>query len=96
MLALVLLWLAIGALLGALAVLARLAPRRWGAWRWLALPALGGVVALAGGWLSAALVDHLFASCVAIWLCVVVVGAVSLLARRAEMRPRSSAAVKEP
>jgi uncharacterized membrane protein YeaQ/YmgE (transglycosylase-associated protein family) len=82
MLALSLIWLALGALLGLLAVAARLTPPRWERRRWLALPALGALVALAGGWLGGLLLDHLFASFVAIWLSVAVVGAVGLLARR--------------
>lgn len=82
MLALTLIWFAMGTLIGVTAVLARFTPKRWGARRWLAAPALGGGGALAGGWLSAPLVDHLFASCVAVWLSIVVVGAAGLLSAR--------------
>jgi uncharacterized membrane protein YeaQ/YmgE (transglycosylase-associated protein family) len=81
MLPLLLIWLVAGLLIGAVAVAARLAPPRWQRWRWLALPALGAVVALVGGWLGALLLDHLFASFVAVWLSVAVVGAAALLAR---------------
>lgn len=94
MLALTLIWFALGALVGAAAILARLIPKRWGARRWLATPALGGVGALAGGWLSAPLVDHLFASCVAVWLSIVVVGVAGLLSARkrsASAAPRRAA-----
>ncbi|HEY7849900.1 MAG TPA: hypothetical protein VIC27_07520 [Ktedonobacterales bacterium] len=82
MLPLLLIWLVAGLLIGVVAVVARLTPARWRRWRWLALPALGAAAALAGGWLGALLLDRIFASFVAIWLSVAVVGAAALLARR--------------
>lgn len=81
MLALSLIWLAIGLVVGALGVAARLTPARWQRRRWLALPALGAVAALAGGWLGTLLLGHIFASFVAIWLSVGVIGAVALFTR---------------
>ena len=83
MLTLSLIWLALGALLGAAATWGRLTPPHWEARRWLALPPLGAGVALLGGWLGTLLLDHLFATLVAIWLCVAAMYAVSLLTRRA-------------
>jgi len=88
MLALSLVWLGIGALVGVAATVARLAPvgvawRR--GWRWLAAPLLGALVALValgGGWLAALLLDHVFATCAAVWLCVAAVVGVGLLTRR--------------
>lgn len=82
MLALSLIWLALGALLGVAATWGRLTPPRWESRRWLALPALGAGVAPLGGWLGALLLDHLFATLVAIWFCVAAMYAVSLLVRR--------------
>ncbi len=79
MLTLSLIWLALGGLLGAVSALARWTPRRWAgssAWRrWLAVVALGAGLALVGGWLSALLFDHLFATLVAVWVCVAALGA---------------------
>ena len=82
MLALSLIWLALGALLGAAATWGRLTPPRWESRRWLALPTLGAGAALLGGWGGALLLDHLFATLVAIWLCVATMNVVSLLAGR--------------
>ncbi len=91
MLALSLIWLALGALLGAVAVAARLIPARGRRWRGLAqASALGALAALGGGWLGALLLDQLFATFVALWLSVAVVAVAGLLARRAaaSARPR--------
>lgn len=81
MLALSLIWIAAGALVGVVAVAARLTPPRWQRRRWLALPALGAASALIGGWLSTLLFDHLLASCFAVWLCISAVGVVWARAR---------------
>lgn len=77
MLLLSLVWLAAGALLGLIARAARLAPGR----RWQA-SLLGALVALGGGWLATLLLDQVFATCAALWLCVAAVVGVGLLARR--------------
>lgn len=81
MLALSVIWLALGLLLGVVAVAARLTPTRWRRWRWLAMPALGAIAALAGGWLGALFFDRVFASFAALWVSVAVLGATGLLAR---------------
>ena len=78
MLTLSLLWLALGALIGAAAALARWTPRRWAGGsaqrRWLASAALGAGVALLCGWLGGQIFDHLFATLIAVWACVAVLG----------------------
>lgn len=88
MLALSLVWLGTGALVGLLALAARLAPVNaniglgsWGGWGWLVAPLLGALVALVGGWLALLLLDHVFATCVAIWLSVAAVVGVGLFSR---------------
>lgn len=86
MLALSLVWLGIGALVGLIAVVARLAPvsasRNWGGWGWLAAPLLGALVALVAGWLAQLLLDHVFATCAAVWLCIAAVVGMGLFSRR--------------
>ena len=89
MLAVSLVWLALGALIGLLTLAARLAPsgaasRDWRTlWRQPRLtPLLGALVALAGGWLATLLLDRIFATCAAVWLSVAVVVGVGLLTRR--------------
>lgn len=85
MLILSLIWLALGVVIGGVALVARLAPNRWGRLGWLALLALGGVAALAGGWLGSMLLDRIEASLVAIWVSIAVVVVGGLLARRRRM-----------
>lgn len=82
MLTLSLLWLGLGVVIGGVALLARLAPAGWGRWRWLALPALGALAALLGGWLGALLLDRIQASLVAVWVSILAIGVMALLARR--------------
>lgn len=83
-----LLWLALGALLGGLALLARWAPRwlaagsRWR--RWLATLALGAGAALVGGWLAALVLDRIVATLAALLLTVMVLGAVRWWTTRAQ------------
>lgn len=73
MLQLSLLWFTLGALLGALALLARWAPR-WtkepGWRRWLPPLALGGFTALVGGWLATFVLDRLIVTLAALWLAI--------------------------
>lgn len=82
MLILSLIWLGLGIVIGLAALAAQLAPARWGDWRWLALPALGAVAALLGGWLGALLFDRVQASLSAVWVCIPVVTLVALFARK--------------
>ena len=87
MLTLSLFWVGIGVVIGGVALVARLAPAAWGRWRWLALPALGALAALLGGWLGALLLDRIHASLVAVWVSILVIGMVALLARRQRGMP---------
>jgi hypothetical protein len=85
MLTLSLLWLGLGVIIGLAALAAQLAPPRWGGWRWLALPALGAVASLLGGWLGALLFDRVQASLVAVWVCIPAVVLTALLARKRQV-----------
>jgi hypothetical protein len=82
MLTLSLIWLGLGVVVGLAALAAQLAPPRWGGWRWLALPALGAVAALLGGWLGALLFDRVQASLAAVWASILAVVVAGLIARR--------------
>lgn len=70
MLILSLLWVALGLLIGALANAARLRPAVWKGWEWLAMPGLGALTALLGGWLGTWLLSALFATATALWIAV--------------------------
>lgn len=70
MLILSLLWVALGLLIGALANAARLRPAVWKGWGWLAMPGLGALTALLGGWLGTWLLSALFATATALWIAV--------------------------
>ena len=70
MLILSLFWLLIGLLIGALANAAKLRPVAWVRGGPLALPGLGALVALLGGWLGTWLLGLLFATATAIWIAV--------------------------
>ena len=71
MLALSVLWLLIGAVIGLLANGARLRPAAWARWGWRALPAVGAVAALLGGWLGTAMYSRLYGTPAALWIAVV-------------------------
>ena len=71
MLALSVLWLLIGAVIGLLANGARLRPAAWARWGWRALPAVGAVAALLGGWLGTAVYGRLYGTPAALWIAVV-------------------------
>lgn len=82
-----LLWFALGALLGGLALLSGWAPRwvtgaRWQ--RWLATLGLGAFAALVGGWLATLVLDRLVVTLAALWLTVVVLGAAKWWTTRAQ------------
>ena len=63
---LLLLWVLIGLLIGALANGVRLRPTSWGRRVWLYLPCAGALLALLGGWLGTLLLGVLFATATAI------------------------------
>ena len=70
MLILSLFWLLIGLIIGALAYAAKLRPGSWIRGGRMALPGLGALVALIGGWLGTWLLGALFATAAAIWIAV--------------------------
>ena len=74
MLALSLLWLLLGLIIGALANAAKLRPAFWHRRGWLIILAIGALAALMGGWLGVLFVSKYFATGCAIW--VAVLGAV--------------------
>lgn len=82
MLILPLVWLVLGACVGALAVIARWAPRRWEGRAWWMSPALGAVAALAGGGLATLLLDHIFATLIALSVSVAVLTVTTVLMAR--------------
>jgi len=67
---LLLLWVLIGFLIGALANGVRLRPTSWGRRVWLYLPCAGALLALLGGWLGTLLLGALFATATAILVAV--------------------------
>lgn len=73
---LVVIWLALGALAGALANTARLRPVTWGRRGWLAMIGLGMGSALVGGWLGVVLFGAFYGTGAALWVGVVGVVAV--------------------
>ncbi len=82
MLILPLVWLALGACIGALDIPAGWTPPRWGRHLWWATPALGAVAALIGGWISTLLLDHIFATLMALCVSVAIITMAALLARQ--------------
>lgn len=82
MLILPLVWLALGACIGALAIPAGWTPARWGRHVWWAAPALGAFAALIGGWISTLLLDRIFATLMALCVSVAVITMAALLARQ--------------
>ncbi|HET9109882.1 MAG TPA: hypothetical protein VFN78_03555 [Ktedonobacterales bacterium] len=93
MLIMSLIWLALGACVGALAIVARWTPPRWEGRSWWATPALGAGVALTGGWLATLLLDHIFATLVALCLSATVVTAAALLGRQRRVRSADTAEI---
>lgn len=86
MIMMTLVWLALGACVGALAIVARWTPQRWARRMWWTTLALGAGAALVGGWLSTLLLDHIFATLIALCFSVTVVTAVALLGRQRWVR----------
>ncbi len=82
-----LIWLALGVLVGGLALAARLRPAAWGRWGWLALLGVGALAALLGGWVGALLLGTLFGTTTALWVAILgvfLVWLVERLRRRAQ------------
>ena len=68
-----LVWLALGLVVGALALAARLRPASWGRRGWLLLLGVGMLAALLGGWIGALLLSKLFGTPMALWVAVLAV-----------------------
>ncbi|HEV2461963.1 MAG TPA: hypothetical protein VGS80_26715 [Ktedonobacterales bacterium] len=83
---LVVIWLALGALAGALANAARLRPAAWGRRGWPAMIGLGMGAALLGGWLGVALLGAFYGTGAALWVAVVGVVAGPMLVERVRAR----------
>jgi hypothetical protein len=79
------LWLALGALLGLLALAARLRPEGW---RRSALVALGAAGGLAGGWLGTLVYGRYFGTGTALWVGVLAVWLGPWLIARVRFRSR--------
>jgi len=68
-----LIWLALGVVMGALALAARLRPAVWGRLGWVLLLGVGALAALLGGWLGALLLGRLFGTPAALWVAILAV-----------------------
>ncbi len=68
-----LIWLALGVVLGALALAARLRPSSWGHRGWLIVLGVGALAGLLGGWIGALLLGRLFGTPVALWVAILAV-----------------------
>lgn len=68
-----LIWLALGVLMAALALAARLCPAVWGRRGWLLLLGVGALAALLGGWMGALLLGRLFGTPTALWVAILAV-----------------------
>ncbi len=68
MLALSLLWIVIGLLIGALAVAGRVTPARSRSSAWPLLLAIGVPSALVGGWLGTIVYGRFFGTAAAVWI----------------------------
>ncbi len=68
-----LVWVALGLVVGALALAARLRPASWGRRGWLLLLGVGMLAALLGGWIGALLLSKLFGTPMALWVAILAV-----------------------
>lgn len=68
-----LIWLAMGLVVGALGLGARLRPAAWGRSGWLTLLGVGAAAGLCGGWLGALVFGRYFGVATALWVSVLVV-----------------------
>ena len=75
------LWLALGVVVGALALAARLRPAAWGRQGWLMLLGVGALAALLGGWLGTLLLGKMFGTPEALWIAILAVVLPRLLER---------------
>jgi|SRR5262249_44853423 len=95
MLALSLLWVLLGGIVGALALGARLRPAIWGSHGRLIVLGVGAAAGLVGGWLGALVLGRLYGTVTALWIAVLVVVAASwfstqVVSKRATLpQPRS-------
>lgn len=88
MLVLALVWVAVGLVVGALALAAGLRPPMWGARGWLGVLGVGIGSALVGGTLGTLLFGRFFSTAVALWIAIVAVVALALAPRLAALRQR--------
>jgi hypothetical protein len=83
-----LVWAALGLVVGALGLVARLRPEVWAPRGGLIMLGVGIAGALVGGWLGALLLGRFFGTMAALWISVVVVVAAPLLTGRARWGKR--------
>jgi hypothetical protein len=89
MLALSLLWLVVGLIVGALGLAARLRPASWAHYGWLRVLGVGAAAGLLGGWLGTLVFGRYFGTPTALWVAVVAVAVTPLVvARVTRMRGR--------
>jgi hypothetical protein len=88
MLVLALGWVAVGLVVGAVALAAGLRPPMWGARGWLGVLGMGIGAALVGGALGTLLFGRFFSAAVALCIAIVAVVAVALAPRLAALRQR--------
>jgi hypothetical protein len=85
-----LLWLALGLMIGALALSTQVRPAAWGRRGWLLLLGVGALAGLLGGWLGTILLGKLFGTPEAIWIAILAVVLPSLVERlRARVQSRA-------
>jgi uncharacterized membrane protein YeaQ/YmgE (transglycosylase-associated protein family) len=86
MIALSLLWLLVGLVVGSLGLAARLRPAAWTRYGWLRVLALGAVAGLLGGWLGTFFFGRYFGTPTALWVAVVAVAMAPLVVSRLRSR----------
>lgn len=82
MLALSLLWLVVGLIVGALGLAARLRPAPWARYGRLRVLGVGAAAGLLGGWLGTLVFGRYFGTPTALWVAVVAVAATPLVVTR--------------
>ncbi len=87
---LVITWIALGMIIGAFALAARLKPIAWGKRGQIWMLALGAGSALLGGLLGFWLVGRLFSALVALWVAVLVICVLWLYERLVKKRTKSA------